>query len=89
MRLVLDKIEKKENGERIFVFEGNNSSYCITENKIPKDIIHSLKVGLILEADIRNEELCSPKILIDETNKKTEEMKSRLTSLFNRKKQGS
>ena len=36
-----------------------------------------------------NGEMISPEILVDETNKKTEEMNTRLNNLFKRKKQGS
>lgn len=88
MRLVLDRIEKKQDESRIFIFECDEMLYDINENNIPLEIIQSLKVGLILEADIINNTLCSPKILIEETNKKTDEINIRLNNLFKRKKQG-
>ena len=89
MRLVLDKIETTQNKERIFVFEGDNDSYDVYEKDIPTEILKSLKVGVIIEAEIENGEMISPEILVDETNKKTEEMNTRLNNLFKRKKQGS
>ena len=53
-----------------------------------KDIIQNLKVGMIIETEIIDGKLHSPILLIDESNKKLEEMNSRLNNLFKRKKQG-
>lgn len=86
MRLVLDRIEKTQNGERIAVFEGDKDSYNISEKNMPGDFFNLLKVGMIIDAEIINDSLISPEILIDETDQKRNEMKSRLSNLFNRNK---
>ena len=86
MRLVLDRIEKTQNGERIAVFEGDKDFYNILGKNMPEDFFNLLKVGMIIDAEIINDSLISPKILIDETDQKRNEMKSRLSNLFNRNK---
>ena len=86
MRLVLDKIEKTQNGNIIAVFEGENTTYEFFETNMPNGFLESLKVGMIIEAEIVDGSLVCPNILIEETNKKREEMSSRLKGLFNRNK---
>ena len=86
MRLVLDKIEKTQNGNKIAVFEGENTTYEFFETNMPDGFLESLKVGMIIEAEIVDGSLVCPNILIEETNKKREEMSSRLKGLFNRNK---
>ncbi len=86
MKLILDRIEKTQNGECIAIFEGDDASYDILEKNMPKDFFVSLKVGMIIETEIINDSLISPKILVDETNQKREDIKSRLSNLFNRNK---
>ena len=88
MKIVLDRIEKTQNGNRIFVFDGDKETYNIGENDIPKDIINELKVGMMIETEIIDGKLSSPTLLIDESNDKIDEMNSRLNNLFKRKKQG-
>ena len=86
MRLVLDKIEKTQNGNKIAVFEGENTTYEFFETNMPDGFLESLRVGMIIEAEIVDGSLACPSILIEETNKKREEMSSRLKGLFNRNK---
>ena len=86
MRLVLDRIEKTQNGERIAVFEGDKDFYNILDKNMPEDFFNLLNVGMIIDAEIINDSLISPEILIDETDQKRNEMKSRLSNLFNRNK---
>lgn len=86
MRLVLDRIENTQDGKKIVVFEGDTASYDILEENMPVGFIESLEVGMILEADIVDGNLMSPRILADETNKKRQNIKSRLNNLFNRNK---
>ena len=86
MRLVLDRIERLQDGEKIAVFEGDTASYDILEVNMPKDFANLLEVGMIIDAEITDGKLVSPKILTDETNKKREEMSTRLNNLFNRNK---
>ena len=86
MRLVLDRIEKIQNGKRIAVFECGDKLLDIHENNMPDGFIDELAIGMILEAEIKDERLISPLILLEETDKKHKEMKSRLDNLFKRKK---
>ena len=86
MRLVLDRIEKMQNGKRIAVFEYKDKSFDILENNMPAGFIDELSAGMILEAEIKDKMLLSPVILLEETEKKHNEMKSRLDNLFKRNK---
>lgn len=86
MKLILDKIEKTQNGKIVAVFEGDNALYNITEANMPNEFINSLEVGMIIEAEIVENKLISPKFLYEETENKRKEMNKRLSNLFNRKK---
>jgi CO dehydrogenase/acetyl-CoA synthase beta subunit len=86
MKLILDRIEKTQNGKIVAVFEGNNALYNITEANMPNEFINSLEVGMIIEAEIVENKLISPKFLYEETENKRKEMNKRLSNLFNRKK---
>ncbi len=84
MKLILDRIEKTQEGKIIAIFEGDAASYHISEENMPREFIDTLQVGMIIEAEIIDNKLVSSKFLPEETEKKREEMKSRLNSLFNR-----
>ncbi len=86
MRLVLDRIEKIENGKRVAVFECENTMLSICEENMPPKFIDDLKSGMILESEVENNTLISPVILYEETENKQKEIKKRLNNLFNRKK---
>ncbi len=86
MRLILDRIEKMQNGKRIAVFECGESFFNIHEDNMPAEFMDELKSGMILEANIESDFLVSPIILYKETEEKQKEMKNRLNGLFNRKK---
>ncbi len=86
MRLILDRIERTQNGKRIAVFECEDSFINIHEDNMPLGFINELKAGMILGAEIEADKLLSPKILYEETEKKQKEIKNRLNNLFNRKK---
>lgn len=86
MRIVLDRIEETEEGKRIFVFEAEYEIIDIHEDYIPRDMVASLNAGDILEAEIIDKKILSAKILKKDTEEKRKEMKSRLNSLFSRKK---
>ena len=81
MRLVLDKIEKTQNGNKIAVFEGENTTYEFFETNMPDGFLESLRVGMIIEAEIVDGSLVCPSILIEETNKKIGEIMDRLNVL--------
>jgi len=86
MRLVLDRIEKTQKGERIAIFECGNDQINISEENMPFGFIDKLNAGMIIEAQIVNNTLNSPKILYKETDEKQNEMNTRLSNLFNRNK---
>ena len=86
VRIVLDRIEETKEGKRIFVFEVENEMVDVHEYDIPRDIVASLNAGDILDAEIIDKKILSAKILKNETEEKRKEMKSRLNSLFSRKK---
>ncbi len=86
MKLILDRIEKTQDGKIVAVFEGDNALYNITEANMPNEFINSLEVGMIIEAEIVENKLISPKFLYEETENKRKEMNKRLSNLFNRKK---
>ena len=82
--VIRPRIEKTQDGKIVAVFEGDTASYFINEVNMPREFIDMLQVGMIIEAEIIDNKLVSPKFLSEETEKKREEMKSRLNSLFNR-----
>ncbi len=84
MKLILDRIEKTQEGKIIAIFEGDTASYFINEENMPREFIDMLQVGMIIEAEIIDNKLVSSKFLPEETEKKREEMNKRLNSLFNR-----
>ncbi len=86
MKLILDRIEKTEEGKRIAVFENDDEFIKISEENMPNGLIDDVAVGDIIEVEIKNGIIISAKILKEETNSKRNEMKSRLGNLFNRKK---
>ena len=84
MRLILDRIAKNQEGERIATFECGEVSYYISEENMPVGCLDSLKSGMIIEAEVVENSLINPEILYEETEKKQKEMKNRLNNLFNR-----
>ena len=86
MKLVLDRIEKTQEGKRIAVFENGDSFINIHEDNMPSGFIDELKAGIIIEAELIDNTLYAPKLLLKETEDKHKEMSSRLNSLFNRNK---
>lgn len=86
MRLMLDRIEKTAYGKRIAIFEKDDGFIEISEDNMPNDLIDKLKVGDVIDAEIKGERIISAKILEAETTSRRKEMKSRLGNLFNRKK---
>lgn len=86
MKLILDRIEKNQNGEKIAVFECGDTFYYITEANMPQNALLKLSVGDIIEADLKENRILSLTVLSEETEKKQEEMNTRLKNLFNRGK---
>ena len=86
MRLILDRIEKTQNGKKIAVFEMEDKMIKIDENNMPRGFIDQIEIGDIIEAELDGNKIISAKVLKEETQEKRKEMKSRLSNLFNRKK---
>jgi len=86
MRLILDRIEKNTQGTKIAVFEMRDTFLKVSEDNMPQGFINELEVGDIIEAEVCENKILSAEILKNETENKRNEMKSRLNSLFNRKK---
>lgn len=86
MRLILDRIEKTQNGKKIAVFEMEDKMIKIDENNMPSGFIDQIEIGDIIEAELDGNKIISAKVLKEETQEKRKEMKSRLSNLFNRKK---
>lgn len=86
MKLILDRIEETQGGKKIAVFECGDNFYNIHEDNMPLGLIKEIQCGTILEAEIEDGNLLSPKILYEETEIKQNEMKNRLKNLFNRNK---
>ena len=86
MRLILDRIEKKQNGKRIAIFECVDIFYNIDEDNMPVGFIDKLSSGMILDADVEADTLKNPTILENATIQEQDNMKKRLNNLFNRNK---
>lgn len=86
MRIVVDRIEENQNGEKIVAFEIDDKIVFLDKNDLPEGLIDTLSVGNILEAEYKNGKILDAKILKDEEEAKRKEMKSRLFALKNRNK---
>jgi hypothetical protein len=86
MRMILDRIEITQSGQKIAIFEKDEEFISISEENMPKGLINTLEVGDILEVEIVENKIIFAKVLKDETESKRSEMKSRLSNLFKRKK---
>ena len=86
MRLILDRIEKNKNGEKIAVFEIGDEYVSIDEKSMPKNLINDLTPGIIIDADYDNGVIKNVTLLTELTIEKKKEMSSRLNKLFNRNK---
>lgn len=86
MRIVVDRIEKNQNGEKIVAFEIDDKIVFLDKNDLPEGLIDTLSVGNILEAEYENGKILDAKILKSEEEAKRKEMKSRLFALKSRNK---
>lgn len=86
MKLVLDRIASKQNGERIATFECGEEFVDISENNMPSGFIDTLSPSDIIEAEIVDGILYSPRILKDETENRLNKNRSLLNRLRNRNK---
>ena len=86
VRVVVDRIEKNQENKKIFVFEASGDDIEIHEDNIPTEKVDKIRSGDILEIELSDGKILSAEILTNETEKKREEMKSRLNGLFSKKK---
>lgn len=86
MRIVVDRKEENQNGEKIVAFEIDDKIVFLDKNDLPEGLIDTLSVGNILETEYENGKILDAKILKDEEEAKRKEMKSRLFALKNRNK---
>ena len=86
VRVVVDRIEKNQENKKIFVFEAGGDNIEIHEDNIPTEKVDKIRSGDILEIELSDGKILSAEILTNETEKKREEMKSRLNGLFSKKK---
>lgn len=86
MRLILDRIERKQNGKRVAIFECVDIFYNIDEDNMPVGFMDKLSGGMILNADIEANTMKNPTILENETKQEQDNIKKRLNNLFNRNK---
>ena len=73
-------------GEKIAVFEVNDSFIEISENDMPNGFINKLTYGIIIEADLVENKLANPVLLIEDTESKMQTNRARLNRLRNRNK---
>lgn len=86
MKIILDRIEKNANGEKIAVFECGDNMINFHESKMPTGFIDDLFEGVIVECEIIDEKIVSPKLMLDETEKAMREMRERLERIKARRK---
>lgn len=85
MKIILDRIDKNQNGEKIATFEVDKETVSFTRDQMPSGFMENLIPNAIVECEIASGNIVNPTILFDETKQKEEEMKNRLHSLFKRK----
>ncbi|MBE6674268.1 MAG: hypothetical protein E7596_04080 [Ruminococcaceae bacterium] len=85
MKIILDRIDKNQNGEKIATFEVDKETVSFTRDQMPSGFMEKLIPNAIVECEIASGNIVNPTILFDETKQKEEEMKNRLHSLFKRK----
>lgn len=86
MKIILDRIDKNQNGEEIATFEVEQKSVSFTSEQMPSGFMEKLIPNAIVECEIVNGNIVDPTILFEETKQKEEEMKKRLHSLFSKRK---
>ena len=85
MRIILDRIDKDENGLPIATFEVLEEFVSFEGENMPKGFVEGLIPNAIVECEIVDGRIVNPIILYEETKQKEEQMKNRLHSLFKRK----
>jgi hypothetical protein len=86
MRIVVDRIDKNQNGEKIVALEIDDKIVFLDKNDFPEGVIDTLSSGNILEAEYENGKILKVEILKDKEEEKRNEMKSRLFALKNKNK---
>ena len=86
MKAILDRIEFNAQGKKILVFECDDKERIISEDNAPKNFINDVRQGDIVECDFCEDSIVRASILVEESNKRRENLKERLKGLFNRGK---
>ncbi len=86
MRIFLDRIDMDENGLPIATFEVGKDTVSFESSQMPKGFLDEIIPNAIVECEIVDGCIVNPVIMHEETKQKEEEMRSRLHSLFKRKK---
>ncbi len=87
MKIILDRIDKDQNGTSIACFEDENGEILlISELNMPQSFIEKLFVGAIVDCEIESGKIISASVLYDETKQREEKMKNKLKNLFNKRK---
>jgi hypothetical protein len=86
-KLILDRIEARESGERIFVFEwteenGRTHFLTFAEGNVPASLVSALRQGDILSAEWNADAILSGKIEKEETKQAAKEADDLLQRLF-------
>ena len=87
MKIILDRIDKNQDGMDVASFEVEGSMLYFTSEQMPNGFMEKLIPNAIVECEIVNGSIVSPTILFEETKQKEEEMKKRLKGLFTKRKQ--
>ncbi len=87
MRIILDRIDKNQNGTEIATFEVEQKMVSFTSDQMPSGFMEKLIPNAIVECEITNGNIVDPTILFEETKQKEEEMKKRLHRLFSKRKE--
>lgn len=85
MRIILDRIDRDSQGNRIATFEVGDNMVSFGCQQVPKGFFDELIPNAIVECEIIDNEIVNPVVLTEETLENEEKMKKRLHSLFKRK----
>lgn len=86
MKLILDRIELNGHGKKIAVFENDDEFINVSEDEMPLGLMEKLSSGIMIEAEYANGKILSAELLVNETEKKRVEMKSRLSRFSSKKR---
>ena len=86
MKFILDRIGTNGDNKRIATFECDGNYIDVFEDNMPSGFMDKLFVNAIVESEYTDGKMINPVILAEETDKKVNEMKNRLSSIFKKGK---